>query len=191
MTDSEARVPPGKRERLVASAADLLHRHGAERPTLAEIAQAANVPAGNVYYYFKTRDDLVRAVVERRAAEIRELLDSADLRSTPRARLKALTRTWADAADLVAAHGCPIGAINTDLGRRSSDLHEPAAELFRILLEWAETQFREIGRRDGPELAVALLSGVQGASVLANALDDPKLLAREVRRLERWIDSLA
>lgn len=191
MTDSETAMQTAKRERLVASAVELLHRRGAERPTLAEIAAAAGVPPGNVYYYFKTRDELVGAVVEQRAAEIRDRLASLDRRSTPRSKLRALTRSWADAAELVAAHGCPIGALNMDLSRRGSDLHEPAAELFRIILEWAATQFREMGRGDAPELATALLSGVQGASVLANALDDPKLLAREIRRLERWIDSLA
>jgi AcrR family transcriptional regulator len=49
---------PDKRERLVAAAAELVDRHGVETPTLAQIAQAADVPPGNVYYYFKTREDL-------------------------------------------------------------------------------------------------------------------------------------
>ena len=36
---------------------------GIEKTTLADIAQAADVPVGNIYYYFKTKDELVRAVV--------------------------------------------------------------------------------------------------------------------------------
>ena len=40
---------PGKRERLVAAATKLLHQQGIERTTLADIANAADVPAGNVY----------------------------------------------------------------------------------------------------------------------------------------------
>jgi len=70
MTDSNSgqvtasKQRPGKRERLIAAAAQLLHQQGIERTTLAEIATAADVPAGNVYYYFKTKDDVIAAVIE-------------------------------------------------------------------------------------------------------------------------------
>jgi TetR/AcrR family transcriptional regulator, transcriptional repressor for nem operon len=70
MTDSasetsiESARRPGKRDRLIAAAARLLHEQGVERTTLAEIAQLAEVPAGNVYYYFKTKDEVIAAVVE-------------------------------------------------------------------------------------------------------------------------------
>ena len=191
MTDSDTGERPGKRERLVASAADLLHRHGVERTTLAAIAHAADVPQGNVYYYFKTRDDLVRAVIDSRAESIRSLLASCDRRSTPRARLKGLAHSWAQAADLVANHGCPLGSLCTELNKQGGQLAEDGAQLFRIILDWAESQFREMGRKDAPELATTLFAGVQGASMLADTLGDPKILSREVRRLERWIDSLA
>ncbi len=48
-----------------------------------------------------------------------------------------------------------------------------------------------MGRRDARELAVALIASYQGISLLTNTLRDPELMAREGRRLERWIDSLA
>jgi AcrR family transcriptional regulator len=41
---------PGKRERLVAAASELIYRRGVARTTLADIAQAADVPVGNVYF---------------------------------------------------------------------------------------------------------------------------------------------
>jgi TetR/AcrR family transcriptional regulator, transcriptional repressor for nem operon len=47
MTDSKV-APAGKRERLVASAGELLHQKGVGGTTLADIAQAAAVPVGNV-----------------------------------------------------------------------------------------------------------------------------------------------
>ena len=55
---------PGKRQRLIAAASQLLHQQGAEKTTLADIAQAAEVPVGNVYYYFKTKDDIIAAVID-------------------------------------------------------------------------------------------------------------------------------
>jgi len=48
-----------------------------------------------------------------------------------------------------------------------------------------------MGRPDARELAVALVAAYEGIALLANALQDPDLIAAEGRRLERWIDTLA
>ena len=53
---------PGKRERLVTAAYQLLYQQGVERTTLVEIAELATVPVGNVYYYFKTKNELIAPV---------------------------------------------------------------------------------------------------------------------------------
>src|ERR1700722_16858166 len=85
---------PGKRERLLAAAADLLYRQGVEKTTLADIAQAADVPLGNIYYYFKTKDAIVDPAVEAHVRGIKEMLASLDRRyRNPKGRLKALFRT--------------------------------------------------------------------------------------------------
>lgn len=60
----------------------------------------------------------------------------------------------------------------------------------KTLLAWAEQQFREMGRADARELAVALIAAYQGISLLTNTFRDPELMTTEARRLERWIDSL-
>lgn len=174
----------------MASAAELLHKQGVRATTLAEIASAADVPQGNVYYYFKSRDELVRAVVEARSEEVRQLLDSLDRRSSPRARLKGLAHQWADSAELVAAHGCPLGSLCSELNKLDIELGGDAAVLFRLVLDWAEGQFRELGLKDPRDLALTLFGAVQGAALLSDTLSDPKILAREARRLDRWIDSL-
>ena len=191
MTNSRSEKQGGKRERLIASAADLVHRHGVERPTLAEIAKEADVPPGNVYYYFKTKDELLEAVVESQTAEACALLDSLGRRRSPSARLKGLAQNWVDAKDLVAAHGCPLGTLSVELSNHGDGLEREAAQLYSGLIDWAEDQFRELGSRDARDDAVALLSAVQGAAILSNAFRDPEILVSQVDRLERWIDSLA
>lgn len=37
---------------------------------------------------------------------------------------------------------------------------------------------------------MAILATVQGAALLANTLRDPKIMTSQIRRLERWIDTL-
>jgi TetR/AcrR family transcriptional repressor of nem operon len=187
MTDSV----PGKRDRLVAAAADLLHRQGVATTSLAEVAVAADVPPGNVYYYFKTKDQLVEAVIEAHARAIREVLDSFDSHRTPKARLQAFARTIGQSAELAAQHGCPHGTLCTELDKRDDGLDRTAANLMDIYLTWSREQFRAMGRKDAHDLAVTLVSVYQGASLLANTMRDPAILHNQARWLHRWIDSLS
>ena len=145
---------------------------------------------GNVYYYFKTREELIRAVIDSHAEAVHALLGRYERVADPRERLKGLAHSWVDVADLVANHGCPIGSLSLELNKRENGLGEAAGHLFRIMLDWAEAQFRVLGRPDPRADAVTLLGGVQGAALLANALRDSELLAAETRRLEAWIDAL-
>jgi TetR/AcrR family transcriptional regulator, transcriptional repressor for nem operon len=191
MTNSRTKASSDKRGRLVASAAELVYRQGIERPTLAQIAEAADVPQGNVYYYFKTKDELIEAVIECRATEVRDALASFERRRTPAARLKALARNWFEFRDVVAAQGCPLGTLAIELNDHGDGLDQQAAKLFAPLIEWSETQFRELGVRDPREHAITLISTVQGAALLTSTLSDSGILGSQVHRLERWIDSLA
>src|SRR5437016_2928886 len=105
MADSTITPGMGKRERLVAGARQVVHQQGVEKTTIAEIAHAADVPAGNVYYYFKTKDELIDAIVQSRAQDVRTLLESLERHRTPQARLKALVRALTDQRDVVAEYG--------------------------------------------------------------------------------------
>jgi TetR/AcrR family transcriptional repressor of nem operon len=188
MTDSGTRHVSGKRERLVEGARRTVHEQGVEKTTIADIAAAADVPVGNVYYYFKTKDELVDAVVERHVCDLRAMLASLERHRTPQARLKALVRALAEQREIVAAHGCPHGSLCSELDKRAD---RTAAALVQVPVDWATEQFRQLGRRDARDLGVALIAAYHGAALLTNTLRDPDVLAREGRRLERWIDTLA
>jgi AcrR family transcriptional regulator len=194
MTDlqQDGATRPGKRERLVAAAQELVYRQGVARTTLAHIAEAADVPVGNVYYYFKTKEDIVLAVAQTQVQQIETTLAELERRHrSPKARLKALVRFLAEHADSTAQYGCPHGSLSTEMAKQSEGPDPVAAALMRIQLDWAEQQFRAMGRRDAHDLAIELLVGYQGSAVLTNALSQPDLLTSQARRLEKWIDGLA
>jgi len=61
---------PDKRKRLIADGDELRMDAVSRETSLADIAEAARVPVGSVYYYFsKTKEELAEAVVERRLEE--------------------------------------------------------------------------------------------------------------------------
>jgi AcrR family transcriptional regulator len=199
MTDSdkteESALPtvarPNKRARLVSAATDLFYRQGVEKTTLADIAEAAEVPLGNIYYYFRTKDAIVDAVVEAHVQGLEETLATLDRRyRTPKGRLKGLFGTLEDRYDVIAEFGCPHGTLCSELEKRTGHDDHAVTRLLEIPLAWAEKQFRAMGRDDARDLALEFIASYQGATVLTQALRQPSLLSKESRRLQRWIDSL-
>jgi TetR/AcrR family transcriptional regulator, transcriptional repressor for nem operon len=181
----------GKRERLIEAARQVFHAQGVESTTLAEIAAAADVPVGNVYYYFKTKDELVEAAIAGHAEDVAAALAGLEHHRTPKARLRAFVRMLAEQGELTARYGCPQGSLCSELDKRDDQTVNACADLIRLPIDWAERQFNEMGRRDARELAVALQAAYQGIALLTNTFRDPELMRREARRLERWIDSLS
>jgi len=188
MTDTTGGA--GKRNRLVASARDLLYRQGVSRTTLAEVAEAADVPLGNVYYYFKTKDELVEAVIDVHADELRAMFASFDQHEDPRERLRAFIRSRPQGGEYLARYGCPHGSLCQELSKRTGQPDGTCATLMAIYVDWSAEQFRLMGAGEDRDLAVALIAGVEGAALLSNTFHDPGLMARQARQLERWLDSL-
>jgi len=186
VADSKPRGP-GKRERLVGSAAKLVHRQGIERTTLAQVAADADVPLGNVYYYFKTRDDLLRAVVDARLAEVRQFLAGLDSIASPEERLRALATSWTTIADEVVDFGCPIGGLTAELVKHGGAVGECRAVLLREIVGWAQEQYRELGHSDPSSEAESLIARIQGAALVASAFGDRDLLDREFASIEHAI----
>jgi TetR/AcrR family transcriptional regulator, transcriptional repressor for nem operon len=185
-----ARRETGKRERLVTAARQVLYEHGVEKTTLADIAAAADVPLGNVYYYFKTKDALVAAVIESYQHSYGEMSAELEQHDGPAGRLKALIQVLTSRRDRLASFGCPIGSLSSELGKREDDLRSETGTILAGLIDWAAVQFRAMGRDDAQQLAVALIAAYEGIALLAATLRDPSLISAEGDRLNRWIDFL-
>jgi len=94
-------------------------RRGFRTTSLADIAEAAKVPVGNVYYYFKTKDEIGEAIVEQRLLELRTLPGTVDQRGSPKERLLACIENTFENRDLLARGGCPIGLCARNCTRRA------------------------------------------------------------------------
>ncbi|MHB1950597.1 MAG: TetR/AcrR family transcriptional regulator [Acidiferrobacteraceae bacterium] len=180
-----------KRARLLEAANRLVHAQGFSRTTIADIAETAEVPLGNVYYYFKTKEDIGSAMIEHRARYYAGLIDSWDRLPAPRDRILALIQMVFNQREALAKSGCPVGSLCQELHKDGGPLAEKSAALFSAILSWTERQFRELGKgREAPGLALHLVSALQGASLLAHTFGQPALVARETARLRKWVRSL-
>jgi len=179
------------RSRLVDAALKVTYRHGFAQAALADIAKEARIPLGNVYYYFKTKDQIAEAIVEKRVSRLHALLAELDKAETATERLCGFVQLKIDNREELASRGCPVGTLLSELHKLGRPVAKKSTKLFEEALAWMEAQFLALG--EGVEsrgLALHLLSATQGVSLLAHAFRDPALITAEAERLKSWIRSL-
>jgi len=180
-----------KRDRLIQTAVALVYQQGFHQTTLADIAQQAQVPLGTVYYFFKTKEALGEAVVEYHLCEFQARYQQWDHDPHPKSRLEAFIQSMLDSGQLLAQNGCPIGTLCSELHKQGGPLAQQASKVFEGLLTWLTTQFQLMGKQDESEdLALHLLSTIEGAAVLAQSFQTSEYFEREASRLKGWIRTL-
>lgn len=181
-----------KRDRLIQTAVTLVHQQGFHQTTLADIAQQAQVPLGTVYYFFKTKEAIGEALVDQYLQNYRDACLQWNSDPDPRARLEAFLQRMLGDRQQLAQSGCPIGTLCAELHKQGNGpLAHHASAIFDELLGWLTTQFQALGKEEeAPDLAVHVLSAVEGAILLAQSFHTPEYLEREADSLTRWIRTL-
>ncbi|MDA0181467.1 TetR/AcrR family transcriptional regulator [Solirubrobacter phytolaccae] len=68
----------GTRDRLLDAAGTVVHRDGAQALTLDAVAKEASVSKGGLLYHFKSKNDLVQAMVDRWLSQFGAEMEEAD-----------------------------------------------------------------------------------------------------------------
>lgn len=180
------------KQRIVAAADRLFYQRGYNQTSFSDIADAAGIQRGNFYYYFKSKEDILAAVTESRCASIVTMLEEwqHDI-DAPGDRLKRYVRILENEARDVFRFGCPMGSLNSELGKIQPHLQSATTAMMDIFSAWLQEQFQLLGKGEsGRELAMELLARTQGIALLSHVYKDEAFLQRQVGQLEHWIDSL-
>src|SRR5258708_9531472 len=137
-----AKPQPDKQTRLIETAMKLAYLNGFRETSLADIAEPARVPIGNVYYNFKTKEELGAAVVERRLVQFREFREEMDRLSSPRERLFAFVDSIHRNREQLARGGCPLGGLCSEVHKEGGALAKKSAALFTDPLDWLGEPFQ-------------------------------------------------
>src|SRR5258708_36064441 len=127
-----------KRSRLVSAAVGLAYQNGFEATSLADIAREAEVPLGNVFYYFKTKDDIGDAIVELRLAQLSAQRQRWNEAGSPKDRLCACVQRVFENKDCLAQHGCAVVTFCSELHKGGGSVATISTELFAQHLAWVE-----------------------------------------------------
>ncbi|WP_415401292.1 TetR/AcrR family transcriptional regulator [Tateyamaria sp. SN3-11] len=181
------------REKIVTSADQLFYERGFEATSFADVAQVVGISRGNFYYHFKTKDEILDAVIERRIKDRHDMLEGwVDSDQTPKDCVASFIRILLMNNKKIRSFGCPVGTLFSELAKLDHPGGSGARELFDLFRIWLRHRFKEMGRvTDADDLAMHILARSQGAATLANAYPDEPFLEAEVAQMLAWLDAVA
>jgi len=178
-----------KRDLIIAEADQLFYQQGFEHTSFANIAQAVKISRGNFYYHFKSKDEILDAVINLRLSNTQALLEQWQLESVePIDRIHSFINILIMNRAKIQRFGCPVGTLTTELTKLQHPAKEDANKLFSLFRTWLSKQFQALGySRNADNLAMHLLARSQGVATLASAFNDENFIRSEVEQMYQWL----
>jgi AcrR family transcriptional regulator len=177
---SAATVPEHRakqRRALIDAARSLLAESGEQAPSLADVAERAGLSRPSVYQYFRSRDDLLDAVIEdtipRWSARFSDAMTSTTDPAERILRYVSVNLALVDEGEHALARALAASASGAALAERSAAMH---ANLRAPLL----AALTELGVEDPAVTADLVGSLVYSASVMVEAGTDVAVAERNV-----------
>ncbi|KUJ81087.1 TetR/AcrR family transcriptional regulator [Ruegeria profundi] len=181
------------REKIVTAADKLIYERGFDFTSFADIASVVGISRGNFYYHFKTKDEILDAVIERRIRDRSKMLGGwVEAGHSPKQCVANFIRILLMNNQKIRSYGCPVGTLFLELSKLNHPGESGARDLFDLFRVWLARRFKEMGREDDADaLAMHILARSQGAATLANAYPDEPFLEQEVQQMLAWLDAVA
>lgn len=178
-----------RRLTIVDAARDHIYHHGYGSTSYADIARETGLGKGNIQYHFKAKEDLLHAAIDQQIQDIREQLErwSLDCGTAYDCIERFIGMVEGNARNL-SSYGCPMGSLNSELGKHERQLQGRARAMFDLYLRWLEARFRSfLPRKQAQARAEQLMVMAQGASLMAHAYEEPRIIRNQARIMRQWL----
>jgi AcrR family transcriptional regulator len=166
-----------KKSQLINAAFQLFQEHPFQAATLAMLAEKADIPLGNIYYYFKSKELLLDAVIDFYIAQMRSRLVECQKQLSSKARLKMFLQLYLNDGPTICQWGDPLFSLSRCLSG------EPAAkiqELLDLIQKWAIQQYSHDPQ---PSLkGLAFLQRLYGIIMIASIQKNPTLYQKNMQQ---------
>lgn len=159
MSKNSADAGAPTRQRLIDLAIELFKQHSVAGTSLQMISDELGLTKSAIYHHFRTRDELLSAVMEPLIAKATALTDAAETHRTPRARADHMLVGY---AELAVSNRELISVFTGDPG---------VAALLRTRPEWSDVVMRQMRLFAGVEPGVGgqvkaalVMSGIASAA---------------------------
>ncbi len=197
-TETKSARGAATRDQILDAAARLIHRQGYHCTSVDDVLRETGVGKGNFYYYFKSKEDLGYAIIER---VTRGFIDGTLVPAFADPSADPIEQTHRFLDRVVEIHrerkcvgGCPLGNLASEM----SDVHEGfRRRLADIFVQWRHGVTEALGRGqsdgrlspgcDPAGVAEFLVAALEGAILLAKVTRDIAALERCVAELKRHL----
>ena len=180
------------REKIVHAADDLIYKNGFEFTSFQDISKAVNISRGNFYHHFKTKDEILDAVVEKRLTDTQVMLDEWDVKSTsPLDSVKCFINILITNKEKIIEYGCPVGTLVTELAKLEHHHQSKANKVFVMFKDWIKDHLKKLGinNKKANQMALHILMRSQGIATMYNAFHDEQFLKDEVKLVHNWLEA--
>ena len=186
-------------DRLVETARQLFWTRGYEGTSIADVLREAGVNSGSLYYFFRTKEDLLLAVLKSYARLLHPaVMDPAFERvSDPIQRVFAVLGGYRQMLERTECRqGCPIGNLALEMSEKSEAVRKAVAEnlegwrlaIRQCLLDAGRALPKEIDR---DSLATFILTVMEGGVMQARAHRSLEPFDASVAMLKDYLDRLS
>ena len=179
-TAAKRRPDPSRKEatheRIVEAAARAIRRSGYSGTGVADIMKDAGLTHGGFYAHFESREAMLAEAADRAGAESGATLERIAAGAPPEKALQTLMRAYLSKEHLQGVErGCPMAALGSEMPRQAAEVRRAATRRIKEMIDLVARQLPEWGKPGAHEQALATVSTMVGALVLARAVDDPRL----------------
>ena len=175
-TQSRSAAKEASHERIVAAAARAIRRSGYDGTGVADIMKEAGLTHGAFYAHFASREAMLAEAADRAGAESNALAARVAAAAPADQTLQALMQVYLSRAHVDGIEtGCPVSALGSEMPRQSPEVRRAATLRIKEMIDLVARQFPDWGQPGAHESALATVSTMVGALILARAVDDPVL----------------
>jgi len=197
-TETRSAKGAATRDQILDAASRLIHLQGYHSTSLDDVLKESGVGKGNFYYYFKSKEELGYAIIDRLIqAFVERTLEPAfaDLSANPVAQINAfLDRVHDNQRQRNCVGGCPIGNLASEL----SDVHEGfRRRLARIFVRWRDELTEVLARGqasghlrgdcDPAGVAQFVVAALEGAILLTKVTKDISVMEQCVAHIKHHL----
>jgi TetR/AcrR family transcriptional regulator, transcriptional repressor for nem operon len=195
----EAIAESKTKEALLNAAQQLMLEKGFVATTVDEICAEADVTKGSFFYYFKTKDELGKILLNRFTQQTgsRIMAVVAAAGEDPRDRVYGFVDAAMEMADCCDTKGCLVGTFAQEVSESHPQLRVCCEEAFlqmrkafELELKKAKEKYAKNDSMDTKGLSEHFLALVQGSFLLMKATRDRSLMTRTLLHFKSYLEQL-
>lgn len=176
MKKTAAKSKEATHDRIVDAAARAIRRSGYNGTGVADIMKDAGLTHGGFYAHFTSREAMLAEAADRAGSEAVVLMERVAATVPPPQALQAMMQAYLSKDHVKSIEtGCATAALGSEMPRQAPEIRRAATRRIKEMIDLVARQLPDWGQPGAHEHALAAVSTMVGALILARAVDDARL----------------